>query len=78
LGIKKLLIFLEVIRDDGLIDCQMWNLYDYPSEITVPAGVTKVTFIDMDGLASVTLLDGMTEISICAFEKCTSLADAAK
>lgn len=68
-------VFLEVIRDDGSMDCQMWNLYDYPSEITVPAGVTKVTFIDMDGLASVTLPDGMTEISICAFEKCTSLAD---
>lgn len=68
-------VFLEVIRDDGSIDCQMWNLYDYPSQITVPAGVTKVTFIDMYDLASVTLPDGMTEISTCAFEKCTNLTD---
>lgn len=68
-------VLLEVIRDDGAIDCQMWNLYDYPSEITIPAGITKVTFIDMDNLTKVTLPNGMTEISTCAFEKCTSLTN---
>lgn len=66
-------IFLEIIRNDGSIDHQMWNLHDYPSEITVPDGVTDVTFIDMDGLTSVTLPNGMTEIGTCAFEKCTNL-----
>lgn len=67
--------FLKVIRNDGSIDCQMWDLYEYPSEITVPAGVTKITFIDMDSLTSVTIPYGMTEISTCAFEKCTSLTN---
>lgn len=68
-------VFLGIIRLDGSIDYQMWNLHDYPSEVTVPDGVTDVTFIDMEGLTSITLPNGMTEISTCAFEKCINLTN---
>lgn len=65
--------FLGIIRADGSIDYQMWDLHDYPSEITVPEGVTDVTFNGMDGITSVTLPSGTTGVSDFAFEGCTSL-----
>lgn len=68
-------VFLGIIRSDGSIDYQMWNLHDYPSEVTVPDGVTDITFIDMKDLTSITLPNGMTEISTCAFEKCINLTN---
>lgn len=68
-------IYLEIIRNNGSVDRQMWNLHDYPSEITVPEGATDITFIDMEGLTSITLPNGMTEISTFAFEKCTNLTN---
>lgn len=66
-------IFLGIIRGDGSIDYQMWDLNKYPSEIIVPSGTIEITFNDMDELTSVTLPDGLTEISTCAFESCTNL-----
>ena len=68
-------VFLGIIRADGSIDYQMWNLYDYPSKIIVPNGVTDITFNDMDSLTSVTLPNGMTEVNAFAFEDCINLTD---